>query len=162
MALRVPRIEMQHEALAVWLRRVELRIGLARRSKRVLPLTAAAQTKRVVDGMSGFVPEDAHAPLVFAAFDLEHLGFLQLLEARVGQIERDGDRRPTIRCEPFIRQIETQRKAQVARRVRREAGRSGRRAYSSMATGKSDMRMSSSSSSLRFGQPSRNCARAMK
>jgi len=43
-----------------------------------------SETERVVDGVSGFMPEDAHAPLVLAAFDLEHLGVLQLLEPRVG------------------------------------------------------------------------------
>ena len=52
---------------------------------------------------------------MFAAFDLEHLGFLELLEPRVRQIERDGDRRRAVRCEPLIGQIEMQRKAQVAR-----------------------------------------------
>ena len=115
-ALRVPRIEMEHEALAVGLGRVELRIRLARRSERVLPLPAPPQSECVVDGVTGLVPEDAHAPFVFAALDLEHLGLLQRFEPRVRQIEGDGDRRRAVRREPLIRQVEVQREAQVARR----------------------------------------------
>ena len=107
---------MEHEALAVGLGRVELRIRLAGRSERVLPLPAPPQSERVVDGVTGLVPEDAHAPFVLAALDLEHLGLLQRFEPRVRQIEGDGDRRCAVRREPLIRQIEVQREAQVARR----------------------------------------------
>ena len=116
MALRVPRIEMEHEALAVGLGRVELRIRLARRAEGVLPLAAPPQPERVVDGVAGLVPEDAHAPFVFAALDLEHLGLLERFEPRVRQIEGDGDRRRAVRSEPLVRQVEVQGEAQVARR----------------------------------------------
>ena len=38
-----------------------------------------------------------------AALDLEHLGSFELLEPRVGQIERNGDARHTVGREPFGR-----------------------------------------------------------
>ena len=106
---------MEHEALAVGLGRVELRIGFARRSERMLPLAAPPQPERVVDGVPGLVPQDAHAPFVFAALDLEHLGLFQRFESRVRQIEGDGDRGCAVRREPLVRQIEVERKAQAAR-----------------------------------------------
>ena len=113
MALRVPRVEVKHVALAVRLRGVELRIGLGRRSKDVTPLAAAPQTVGVVDGMAGFVAQDAHAPLVLAALHLEHLRLLELLEPRMRQVERDRNRRRAVRREPLVGQIEVNGAAQA-------------------------------------------------
>ena len=93
MALRVPAVEMQHEALAVRLRRVELRIGLVGRAEDLLPPAPLPQLVGVVDRVAGLVPEDLHAPLRRAPFDLEHLGALELFQPRVRQIEGDGDAR---------------------------------------------------------------------
>jgi hypothetical protein len=102
MALRVPRIQVEHEALAVGFGRVRFRIRLLRGSKDLSPLSSQSKTKRVVDRVSRLVAEDAHRPLVLPALHLEHLRFLELLEARMRQKERNGDRDRTVRREPFV------------------------------------------------------------
>ena len=112
MALRVPRIEVQDEALAIGLRRVELRVRLGGRAEHRAALPAQAQAEGVVDGVAGLVAQDAHGPLVLAALDLEHLRLFQPLEPRVRQVEGHGDRRAAVGCEPLVRQVEVQRKAQ--------------------------------------------------
>ena len=72
MALRVPGIEVQHEALAVGLGAV---LGDTRptTAEQLEPLAAALQLVGVVDGVAGLVAQDLDAPVVGAAFDLEHL-----------------------------------------------------------------------------------------
>ena len=82
MALRVPGIEVQHEALAVRLRRVVLGILGRRRPEQLEPLAPALQLVGVVDGVPGLVAQDLDAPVVRAALDLEHLALLELLEPR--------------------------------------------------------------------------------
>ena len=114
MALRVPGVEMEDEALAVRPRRVELRIRHTGRAEHLAPLASQAQAERVVDRVPRLVPEDAHAPFVFAAFHLEHLRVLELFEARMRQIEGNGDGRGAVRREPLVRQIEVQRKGEPA------------------------------------------------
>ena len=115
MALRVPRVDVLHEALAVRLRIVELRIRLRRAAKQRTPLPPQAQLVDVVDHVPGFVPENAHAPLVIAAFDLEHLRLFQPLQARMRQIEGHGHRRRAVRREPLVGNVEVDRKPQLAR-----------------------------------------------
>ena len=116
MALRVPGVEVQHEALAVRPRRVELGIRLRRAAEDLAPLPAQPQPEGVVDGVARLVAQDAHAPLVFAAFDFEHLRLLELLEAGVRQVEGDRDRRCAVRREPFVGQIEMYGQTQAAGR----------------------------------------------
>ena len=97
-------VEMQDEALAVRLRRVELGVLLARAAEDLAPLPPAPERERVVDGVAGLVPEDTHAPLGIASLDLEHLREFELREARVCQVERDGDAGDAVRREPLVRQ----------------------------------------------------------
>ena len=104
MALRVPGIEVQHEALAVRLRRVVLGILGRRRPEQLEPLAAALQLVGVVDGVAGLVAEDLDAPVVRAALHLEHLALLELLEPGMREIERDGDAADAVRREPLVRQ----------------------------------------------------------
>ena len=80
----------------------------------MLTLAPAPEPERVVDGVAGLVPQDAHAPLVVAALDLEHLRLLERFEPRVGEIEGNGDRRRPVGSEPLVRQVEVQREAQLA------------------------------------------------
>src|SRR5262249_20581430 len=102
-------------ALAVGLRGVELGIRLARKTEGLEPFATPLQPERMIDRVAGFVPQDAHAPFVFAAFDLEHLRFLEPLEPRVRKVERHRDWRSAGRREPLVREIEGQRKAKLAR-----------------------------------------------
>jgi hypothetical protein len=115
MALRVPRVEVQHVALAVRLRRVELRIRLRRQAEHRAPLAAQPQAVRVVDRVSGLVAQNPHAPLVLAALDLEHLRFLEALEPVMRQVEGDRDGGGAVGGEPLVRQVEMQRKPHAAR-----------------------------------------------
>src|SRR5688500_5375438 len=54
--------------------------------------------------MTGFVPENTHAPFHVAAFDLEHLIQFQFGQARMGQIKRNGDSGHAIGRKPFLRE----------------------------------------------------------
>jgi hypothetical protein len=58
------------------------------------------------------VAQDAHAPLVLAAFHLEHLRLLELFEPRVRQIERDRDGGGAVGGEPLVGEIEVDGAAQ--------------------------------------------------
>ncbi len=104
MALRVPRVEMEDEALAVRLGRVVLGIRRRRRAEQLEPLAPPLELIGVVDGVAGLVAENLHAPLVLAAFDFEHLRFLELLEARMREVEGDGDAADAVRREPLVRE----------------------------------------------------------
>ena len=44
-----------------------------------------------VEGVTGFVPQDAHALGVGAAFDFEHLLPFELHQARVREVKRNRD-----------------------------------------------------------------------
>src|SRR5438105_14389644 len=63
--------------------------------------------------MAGLVPEDAHAPLRGAAFDLEHLVELKLGQSWMEQLEGNGDPGNRVRGEPLIRQPDMRSKEKV-------------------------------------------------
>ena len=114
MTLRVPRIEVHHEALAVGPRIVELRVRLLRAAEQPAALLAQPQLECVVDHVAGLVAQDAHAPFVLAAFHRQHLRFLEPFQARVRQIKGHRHRGLAIRREPLIRQVEVQREVEAA------------------------------------------------
>src|SRR6516162_2528482 len=61
-----------------------------------------------------FVTEEAHRIFVAAAaLDLHHHLLLELLQARVGEIERDGDRRHAGGREPLVAEIAPRPQADV-------------------------------------------------
>ena len=64
--------------------------------------------------MTRLVPQNPHAPLVLAAFHLEHLRLLELLEARMRQVERDGDRRRAVGGVPLVAEVDVKGKPQPA------------------------------------------------
>ena len=105
---------MKYETLAVGLRRVELGIGFGWQTEDLPALSAEPESERVVDGVAGLVAQDTHAPFVLSALDFEHLGFFQLRQARVGEVEGDGNRRRAVGGEPFIREIEVERELKTA------------------------------------------------
>jgi hypothetical protein len=51
---------------------------------------------------------------VLPTLHFEHLGFFQLREARMGEIEGDGNRRRTVGGEPLVREIEVEREQKTA------------------------------------------------
>ena len=64
---------------------------------------AALQLIAVLDGMARLVAEDGHAFGPGAALDVEHHFLLELHQAGMGEIERDGNARRLVRTEPFAR-----------------------------------------------------------
>ena len=108
-------IDVLHEALAVRLRVVELRVRLGGAAEQRAPLPPQAQLVGVVDDVAGLVAQDAHAPLVIAALDFEHLRLLEPLEPRMRQVERHRHRRRAVRREPLVGDVEVDREAQLAR-----------------------------------------------
>src|SRR5678815_3167120 len=106
---------MSHEAAAVRTGAVILGIGLRRAAEDALPTAQAADTIGVLDGMSGLMSEDAHAPLCSASLDFQHLSQFQFLQPRVGEIKRDGDARHTVGREPFVRDPKMGTEAELLR-----------------------------------------------
>ena len=101
MALRVVPVEVDHEAAAVGTGQVELRIGLGAAAEQGPAAAARAQVIRVFDGVTRLVAQDAQAPLRRPALDLQRLFLLEPGQARVGQVERDGEAGHAVRAEPF-------------------------------------------------------------
>ena len=106
MALRVPVVDVQDEAAAVRLRRVELRVVDRRGPEQRLAAPAAAQHVGVVDRVTELVTQDAHAPRRRAPLDFEHLLALEPGEPRVRQVERNRDAGHAVGREPLVRQPE--------------------------------------------------------
>ena len=73
------------------------------RAEQLLPSAALPQLVGVVDRVTGLVAQDLQAPCLGAPFDLEHLRALELLEARVREVERDRDAGDAVRRKPFGR-----------------------------------------------------------
>ena len=132
MALRVPAVEMQHEALAVRLRRVVVGILHVGRAEHLLPPPPLPQLVGVVDGVPGLVAQDLHAPLGRAAFDLEHLRPLELLEPGMRQVERDRDARDAVGREPLRRQPEMRLEPAQPARVELASAAAAMRASSAL------------------------------
>ena len=59
------------------------------------------QTKSVIECVTRFVTQDAHAFNVSAAFDFSHEFALELEQPRVRQIKRNRKARHPVRREPF-------------------------------------------------------------
>src|SRR5207245_1898963 len=115
MALRVPGVEVQHEALAVRPRRIVLRIGLAGAAEALLPPLPPPQPVGVLDRVAGLVTEDLEAPVPGAALHLEHLALLQPAQPRVDQVERDGHAGHAVGTEPFVGEPEVRPEVQATR-----------------------------------------------
>src|SRR3954449_12403819 len=115
MALRVPAVEMQDEALAVRLRRVIVRILHVGGTEQLLTPAPLAKLVGVVDGVAGLVPKNLHAPGLVAPFDFEHLRSLEFLESRMREVERNRDAGDAIRGKPFGRQPEVRLKGEPPR-----------------------------------------------
>src|SRR4030095_10563951 len=104
--LRVPMIEMLYEALTVRLRRVVLRVRRGGSAEQSPPRRSASKGICVVDCVSRFMPNDLQALLGITPFDFEHLGQLQLGQARVRKIEGNRDARNAVGREPLVGQPE--------------------------------------------------------
>src|SRR5437868_14939714 len=85
MRLRVPGGQMQHVFSTLWFWFVEVRIRLCERAEQFAMPAFEVQTKGSVEGVAGFVPQDAHAFGVSAAFHLQHLLPFELHQARMGE-----------------------------------------------------------------------------
>jgi hypothetical protein len=72
------------------------------------------QPKGVVEGVAGFVPQDAHAFDVGAAFNLAHELALEFHQPRMGQVKRDGKSGHAVGREPFGRQPHVRLEANAA------------------------------------------------
>jgi hypothetical protein len=116
MALRVPGLEMGDEATAVRTRRVVLGILGGREPEELLAAPAMAEAVGGVDSVPDLVAQDAHAPLLAAAFDLEHLRELEPRQPRVRHVERDGDTGHAVGGVPVVRQPEERPKVADAAR----------------------------------------------
>src|SRR5215831_17881297 len=66
--------------------------------------------------MAAFVPQELLAPRQRAAFHLQHLVQLQCLQTRMREIERNRDRRHTLRRKPLIAEIADRTEIQTASR----------------------------------------------
>ena len=106
MTLRVPGVEVDDEALAVGPWSIEVGVRHASAAEELVAPAPAAQLEGVLDRVSGLVPQNLHAPVVGAAFDLQHLVELEAREARVREVEGYGDSGHPVGREPLVREPE--------------------------------------------------------
>src|SRR5437868_1198537 len=104
MRLRVPGGQMQHVFSTLWFWFVEVRIRLCERAEQFAMPAFEVQTKGSVEGVAGFVPQDAHAFGVSAAFHLQHLLPFELHQARMGEVKRNRDAGHAVWRKPLLRQ----------------------------------------------------------
>ena len=76
--------------------------GVEERPNELLPAPPALQAVGVLHDVAGLVAQDAHAFRPGAALDLEDHLALQPHQARMGEVERDGDARRVVGAEPFV------------------------------------------------------------
>ena len=105
-ALGIPVGQVQDKALAVGFRQVDIGIPGIGFAEVFLPVAPPVQIVGIEQGVPGLVSQQLHAGLVRATFHLQHEFTLQLLQARMGEEERDGDTRDAVRTVPLIRQPE--------------------------------------------------------
>ena len=102
MALRIPHVEMPHEAPTIGPGTVIFGIGLGGAPKDLLPTAEPAEAVRIFQGVPGLMPQNAHAPLRGSPLHLEHLLQFQFRQPRMGQVERHGNPGHPIRRKPFV------------------------------------------------------------
>ena len=77
-------------------------------------LAFEVETKRGVERVTGLVSQDAHTLFVGTALDFEHLLPLELHQAWVREVKRDGDAGHAVRRKPLFRQPNMRFKADSA------------------------------------------------
>ena len=102
MRLRVPLAEMMHVAAAAGAGLVMRRVLKRRRAEYFAPAFAPAQAIGVIECVASLVTQNAHEPAGIAALRFPHDATLELLEARVREIERDRDTRHAVRRKPLF------------------------------------------------------------
>ena len=115
MTLRVPSPEMLHVLLARGVGAIRLRVLGGGAAEESLILAASVELEGMLHRVSALVPHDLHAFGVRSAFGFEQLLALELHEARMAQVERDGEPRDLRRREPFVGDPEVRVQADFAR-----------------------------------------------
>src|SRR4029434_7404134 len=86
-----------------------------RAAEQLAPAPPPVQSIGMLDHVAGLVPEDLHALLARASFDVEDHLALEPHQARMRQIKRNGDARRDVGTEPLIRDPEMWLDAEIAR-----------------------------------------------
>ncbi len=102
-ALRIPPRKMLYVTPAARSRPVAAGIPSRRRPEGRAPAGPPPQPESVVDGVAGFMAQDAHEVVCVAALDLAGSPLLQRAQARMQQIERHGNAGNPVRRKPFER-----------------------------------------------------------
>ena len=105
---------MLHEAAAAGTRPIGIRIRERCRPEHFAPAPPPPQAIRRVEGMTGFVAQDAHEPVAVAPFHFAHETPLDAAEARMRKIEGDGDAGNAVGREPLLRQPAVRPKTDAA------------------------------------------------
>src|SRR5688500_12984148 len=82
---------------------VALAVGFGESAEGRLPIRTLVKTVRVVEGMTGFVSQEAHD--VALRFHARCRFVFQLREPGIGQIERNPDASGPVRTSPLVRQV---------------------------------------------------------
>src|SRR5215470_16214729 len=85
------------------IRSIIARIALGGPAEQLLPATTTLELIGVLQHVAGFMAKNAHAFRPSTALDVDNHFPLELHQAPVGQIERDGDAWRVFRAEPLAR-----------------------------------------------------------
>src|SRR4030095_3140659 len=105
---------MQHKLAALRFWFIEIRIALRARSEPLTPGAFEGQTKRSIESMARFVAENAQTLGIGSPFHLQHLLALELHQAGMSEIKRDGNAGNAVRRKPFFGEPNVRFKANAA------------------------------------------------
>src|ERR1700743_1971843 len=103
MALCIPEPKMLNIAPARWIWPIMERIRFRGEAEQLLPASAAMQLIGLLHRMASLMTENGHALRPSASLDVEHHFLLELHQAGMGEIERDGNARRLVGTKPFAR-----------------------------------------------------------
>src|SRR5262245_5159124 len=102
MALRVVESQVLHIPPTGGIGPVEFRILLRGLAEELLPAATTLQLIGMLHRMATLMPQDLDAFFPGAAFDLQHLAAFEPEQARMSQIEGNGNTRNAIWREPIV------------------------------------------------------------
>lgn len=102
MGLGVPHIEVQDEFFAVGAGFVVAAVGLGDATEDFAIAAHSSEAVGIIDGVSGFMPEDAHALGFGGSLGFEHHAAFESDQARVGEIKGNGDTGDAVGSVPTV------------------------------------------------------------
>src|SRR5262245_17585635 len=114
-SLRVPRVQIEHIFPAAGLRLIPAGVARPIRSENFIEFATGMKPERIAQRVTGLMPEYAHAFILGAALDFEHLRTFQSDQSWMNKVEGNRKTGDAVRCEPLFGQPDVRSQLQFAR-----------------------------------------------